>query len=128
MRYAIIGCAAGIVPTHLRALAQLPSAQIVGMADISAERGAARAAEAGSPFFADHRALLAEQRPDIAVICTPHPYHASSALDCFAAGAQWKARWIMRLSVTSWATSEADADRSVAAIIGAWRSVQAEAK
>ena len=47
---------------------------------------------------------------------------------CFAAGAQWKGRWIMRLSVTSWATSEADADRSVAAIMGAWRSVQAEAK
>jgi glutamate/tyrosine decarboxylase-like PLP-dependent enzyme len=45
---------------------------------------------------------------------------------CFAAGAEWKGVWIMRLSVTSWATSEADADRSVAAIIGAWRTVQAE--
>jgi glutamate/tyrosine decarboxylase-like PLP-dependent enzyme len=45
---------------------------------------------------------------------------------CFAAGAQWKGLWIMRLSVTSWATSEADADRSVAAIVGAWRAVQAE--
>jgi glutamate/tyrosine decarboxylase-like PLP-dependent enzyme len=45
---------------------------------------------------------------------------------CFAAGAQWKGLWIMRLSVTSWATGEADADRSVAAIIGAWRAVQAE--
>ena len=45
---------------------------------------------------------------------------------CFAAGAQWKGLWIMRLSVTSWATSEADADRSAAAIIGAWRQVQAE--
>lgn len=46
---------------------------------------------------------------------------------CFAAGAEWKGRWIMRLSVTSWATTEQDADRSVAAIIGAWRSVQREA-
>jgi glutamate/tyrosine decarboxylase-like PLP-dependent enzyme len=45
---------------------------------------------------------------------------------CFAAGAQWKGLWIMRLSVTSWATREGDADRSVAAIIGAWRAVQAE--
>jgi glutamate/tyrosine decarboxylase-like PLP-dependent enzyme len=45
---------------------------------------------------------------------------------CFAAGAEWKGRWIMRLSVTSWATTEQDADRSVAAIIGAWRSVQVE--
>jgi UDP-N-acetyl-2-amino-2-deoxyglucuronate dehydrogenase len=87
MRYAIIGCAAGIVPTHMRALAQLPSAQIVGVSDISAERGAPRAAEAGCPFFVDHRALLAELRPDVAVICTPHPFHAPIALDCFAAGA-----------------------------------------
>jgi glutamate/tyrosine decarboxylase-like PLP-dependent enzyme len=46
---------------------------------------------------------------------------------CFAAGAQWKGRWIMRLSVTSWATGEADADQSVDAIIAAWRQVQAEA-
>ena len=45
---------------------------------------------------------------------------------CFVGGAQWKGLWIMRISVTSWATSEADADRSVAAIIGAWRAVQAE--
>jgi len=47
---------------------------------------------------------------------------------CFTAGAEWKGSWIMRLSVTSWATSEEDADTSVAAIIDAWRSVQAEAQ
>jgi glutamate/tyrosine decarboxylase-like PLP-dependent enzyme len=45
---------------------------------------------------------------------------------CFAAGARWKGHWIMRLSVTSWATGEDDADRSVAAIVAAWRAVQAE--
>jgi glutamate/tyrosine decarboxylase-like PLP-dependent enzyme len=47
---------------------------------------------------------------------------------CFTAGAEWKGSWIMRLSVTSWATSEEDADTSVAAIIDAWRTVQAEAQ
>jgi glutamate/tyrosine decarboxylase-like PLP-dependent enzyme len=45
---------------------------------------------------------------------------------CFAAGAQWKGLWIMRLSVISWFTTEEDADLSVAAIIDAWRAVQAE--
>lgn len=45
---------------------------------------------------------------------------------CFAAGAEWKKRWIMRISVTSWATSEQDAERSGAAIIRAWRSIQRE--
>ncbi len=86
LRYVIVGCAASIVPTHLRALAQVPKAQIVGMADINAERGAARAGEVGCPFFTDHRALLAELRPDIAVITTPHPFHPPIAMDCFAAG------------------------------------------
>lgn len=44
---------------------------------------------------------------------------------CFAAGAQWKGRWIMRLSVISWYTTEAEADRAVAAIVGAWRAIRA---
>ncbi len=87
LRYIIIGCAASIVPTHLAALAQMPDAQVAGMADIDVERGAARAAEVGCPFFADHRAALAELRPDVAVICAPHPFHAPLAQDCFAAGA-----------------------------------------
>jgi UDP-N-acetyl-2-amino-2-deoxyglucuronate dehydrogenase len=87
LRYAIIGSAAGIASLHLDALRRLPGAQIVGMADVAVERGAARAAEYGCPFFADHRELLAETRPDIAVICTPHPFHMPLALDAFEAGA-----------------------------------------
>lgn len=86
-RYGIIGSAAGIAATHLNALAQVSGAQIVGMADVAAERGAARAAEVGCPFFTDHRAMLEATCPDIAVICTPHPFHAPIAEDCFAAGA-----------------------------------------
>jgi predicted dehydrogenase len=31
--------------------------------------------------------MLAELRPDVAVICAPHPFHMALALDCFAAGA-----------------------------------------
>ncbi|MEN9934602.1 MAG: hypothetical protein RLZZ387_1181 [Chloroflexota bacterium] len=87
LRFAIIGSAAGIAATHLQALAKLPGAQVVGMADVAAERGAARAQEHGCPFYTDHRAMLAETRPDVAVITTPHPFHAAIALDCFAAGA-----------------------------------------
>lgn len=34
--------------------------------------------------------------------------------------------WIMRLSVISWPTTKHDAHISVAAIINAWRAVQAE--
>jgi predicted dehydrogenase len=87
LRYAIIGGAAGIAPTHIRALQQLPGAQIVGLSDINAEGGAARATELGCPFFVDHRDMLAELKPDVAVICAPHPFHPPLALDAFAAGA-----------------------------------------
>ncbi len=40
-------------------------------------------------------------------------------------GAQWRGQWVMRLSVSSSATSEADADLTVRAIVGAWRAVLA---
>lgn len=87
LRFAILGCGASIVPTHLAALAALSNAQLVGMSDIDAERGAKRAAEANCRFFSDHRALLAELQPDVVVICTPHPFHTDLALDALAAGA-----------------------------------------
>ena len=39
-------------------------------------------------------------------------------------GAQWRGQWVMRLSVSSSATTEADADLTVRAIVGAWRAVR----
>lgn len=114
LRFLIIGSAASIVPTHLQALAKLPGAQVVGMADISAERGAARAAEAGCPFFADHRAALAELRPDVAVITTPHPFHPAIAADCFGAGAHVLVEKPMAVEV-------AEADAMIAAAEAAGR-------
>ncbi len=43
---------------------------------------------------------------------------------CFVGGAEWRGQWVMRLSVTSCFTTAEDADRSVAAIIAAWRSIR----
>ncbi|HVY51156.1 MAG TPA: aminotransferase class V-fold PLP-dependent enzyme [Devosia sp.] len=44
---------------------------------------------------------------------------------CFVGGAQWRDDWIMRLSVISGPTTEADVDLSAQAVIRAWRAVQA---
>ena len=48
---------------------------------------------------------------------------------CFVGGAQWRDRqgrnvWIMRISVIGNATTEADVDRSIDAMIAAWRAVR----
>lgn len=45
---------------------------------------------------------------------------------CFVGGARWRGRWVMRLSVISWPTSEADGDAAVAAILDAWRACRAQ--
>jgi predicted dehydrogenase len=86
-RYAIVGCGAGVARHHLEALSLTPNAQIVGMCDLDPARGAGRAQAHNSPFFTNHRVMLRETHPDVAVICAPHPFHAALALDCFAAGA-----------------------------------------
>lgn len=43
----------------------------------------------------------------------------------FAGGARWRDRWVLRLSIIGWPTTEADIDRAADAILGAWRSVRA---
>jgi predicted dehydrogenase len=87
LKVALIGGAAGIAMTHLRALAQLSWAKVVGLSDINSAGVEARAREIGCASYTDHGAMLAETRPDIVTIVTPHPFHAPIALDCFEAGA-----------------------------------------
>jgi glutamate/tyrosine decarboxylase-like PLP-dependent enzyme len=42
----------------------------------------------------------------------------------FVGGADWRSRWIMRISVIGEGTTEADVDTSAAAMIDAWRAVR----
>ncbi len=43
---------------------------------------------------------------------------------CFVEGGDWRGHWVMRVSVISSATTEHDAERSVAAMLEAWRTVR----
>lgn len=85
LRTIIIGVGAGIFPWHQTALNNTPFT-IVGVTDVNATVGQQRADELGCPFYSDHRTLLAETKPDVATIITPHPFHAPLAIDCLNAG------------------------------------------
>jgi predicted dehydrogenase len=85
LRHVVIGVGAGIFATHRRAL-ETETAELVAVSDIDATRGQPLASELGCPFYADHRAMLADTQPDVAVVLTPHPFHAAIAIDCFEAG------------------------------------------
>jgi len=85
LRYVVIGVAASIFPTHRRAQ-EAEGINVVAACDIKVEAGKQRAAEIGCAFYEDYRTMLAETRPDVAVIVTPHPLHPSMAIDCLRAG------------------------------------------
>jgi predicted dehydrogenase len=86
LRHVIIGVGAGVLGMHRPAL-ELATVKLVGVSDLNAELGRQRAGELGCAFYGDHREMLAETRPEVAVILTPHPFHAAIAIDCLEAGA-----------------------------------------
>ncbi len=86
LRHAVIGVGAGIFSLHKDAINAIPEANLVGVADVNAQVGAQRAEELGVPFYPQHQVLLADQRPDVTAIITPHPFHAQLAVDALEAG------------------------------------------
>jgi UDP-N-acetyl-2-amino-2-deoxyglucuronate dehydrogenase len=114
LTYAVIGCGASIAPAHLSAIAKVPAARVVGLCGLDGTDGQRRAAAVGCPFFADHRALLSALKPDVAVVCTPHTFHAEIAIDFLNAGAHVLVEKPMAVEVT-------EGDAMVAAARGAGR-------
>ena len=118
LRYTLIGAGASIASNHLEALARIPDIHIVGMADVNPVPGAQRAAMVDCPFFLDHRELLSTVTPDVAVICAPHSFHRSLAIDCFAAGAHVLVEKPIAVDV-----AEAEAMIAAADAAGRWLAV-----
>jgi predicted dehydrogenase len=86
LKHVIVGVGAGVLGMHRPAL-ELEAVHVVGVSDINAEAGRARAEAFACPFFADYTAMLRETAPDVAVVLTPHPFHAAVAAACLEAGA-----------------------------------------
>jgi predicted dehydrogenase len=85
LRHVVVGVGAGIFKLHRLGLQQ-ENVDLVAVADINPDLGQPRADELDCAFYTDHRAMLAETQPDVAIVITPHPFHAPIAIDCFAAG------------------------------------------
>ena len=85
LRHAVVGMGAGIFRSHSMGLG-LDDVEVVGGSDVAPEPGQERAEEWGCPFFPDHRQMLAETRPEVTVVITPHPFHAPIAIDALNAG------------------------------------------
>jgi predicted dehydrogenase len=73
LRVAIVGCG-GIARSHVRAYRDHPRAELVGVFDIDAGRGAAFAAEHGTTAYGSLPELV-HQAPDLVTVATPPGSH-----------------------------------------------------
>ncbi|WP_244143477.1 pyridoxal phosphate-dependent decarboxylase family protein [Paraburkholderia sacchari] len=68
-------------------------------------------------FGADESESLGDVLTDATIECI------QKAGICFAVGAQWRERRVMRVSVIAWPTTEDDIDRAAESMIESWRAV-----
>ena len=87
MRVALVGLGNAGWMLHLPALAQLPTATLVGACDLDPDRRSRAHARWGVPVFADLDEMLAEARPEAVVVATPPEHHLDGCLRALQAGA-----------------------------------------
>jgi len=88
LRVAVIG--AGMIANagHIPAWKNQADAEIVAVADAEETNARATAQRHGIPnAYNDVAEMLHQQRPDLAIVCTPNRYHKEHALAAFHAGA-----------------------------------------
>jgi predicted dehydrogenase len=87
LRCALVGTGA-VAHLHARAVAAYPHAELVAVTDHSREKADEFAAQYGVPrVYDDLDALLAAERPDVVLICTPPAAHRAQAVAALTAGA-----------------------------------------
>ncbi len=84
-KVAVVGCG-DISIVHFEAIASIPGADLVAVADADPSTLNEAAERYGVPGFADHRQLLGAIEADVVHVCTPHDQHADVTLGCLEAG------------------------------------------
>src|SRR5690349_5044538 len=86
MRFGIVGLGGATEMFHLPALRRLPSAEIVGGADLSTERRAVWTSASRTPAYASLDELIERGRPDVVVVATPPGLHRENCLAAIGGG------------------------------------------
>lgn len=85
LRFGIIGT--GVIgPLHAEAIASLPDAELVAVADVVPERARQLAETYGATPYSNAEEMLARERLDVVDICTPSGMHGVHARQAMRAG------------------------------------------
>ncbi|MEM4405097.1 MAG: Gfo/Idh/MocA family oxidoreductase, partial [Nitrososphaerota archaeon] len=86
VRLGIVGAGGISNHFHLPELTQIAEAEVVAISDLKRERAEKTAKRFGiRHWYTDYREMLEKEDPDAVIVATPHPTHASIALDAIKA-------------------------------------------
>ncbi len=84
-RFGIVGC--GVIgPTHAQAIASLPDAELVAVADVVPEKAQKLADKYSVKAYTDLQTMLTSEQLDIVDVCTPSGMHGEHAGQVMRAG------------------------------------------
>ena len=83
---AILGCGK-VAHLHAKAIQNLPSARLSGVWSRSINTAKNFADQYKVQFYTEIEKLVKEQKVDLVIVCTPHPFHLEPVLEAAAAGA-----------------------------------------
>ncbi|MCZ7542972.1 MAG: Gfo/Idh/MocA family oxidoreductase [Anaerolineae bacterium] len=86
VRTAVVGCGK-VGHTHAQALATLPESAFVAVCDTDLARAQAFAGQYGVAAFGDVGEMVTQAGVQAVTVCTPHPVHATPAIQAAEAGA-----------------------------------------
>jgi UDP-N-acetyl-2-amino-2-deoxyglucuronate dehydrogenase len=85
LRFGLVGC--GVIgPVHAEALASLPDALLVAVADLNSERAQKLTDKYGGKPYQDLQSMLQRERLDVVIICTPSGLHGEHACQVMRSG------------------------------------------
>lgn len=104
LRFAVIGAGASIYRFMHRPAQAAEGIHVVAACDVNAAAGRAQAEEIDCAFYQDYRAMLAEVKPDVAVIVTP--------------ATRSRCRWTAQRMMHCWRTCRPDSHGEQAGMAG----------
>ena len=118
LRFAVIGC--GVIGgTHADAVAAVPGARLIAVADSAAAKAHALAARCRVTGYEDAERMLDQERPDVVCICTPSGMHGAHACLAMRAGSHVvveKPMEITRRAIDEMLRVQAETGRKMAVI------------
>lgn len=86
LKTAVIGVGK-VTPLHAAALWRLPESHFTAVCSSKKEKADDFASRYGAKGYTDVSEMVIKEKIDVAVICTPHPYHKRPAIEAMEAGA-----------------------------------------